>query len=148
MTPNEVMQQLVAASRALAAVLDEESAALAAVRFGRVAELREAKESAAEQYETALRTAGSQPQALAASSPADRRALAVAKVDLDQAAARNINALRAAMEMNRRLVQTVAASIERQRISASGYTKTGAAYNRTQAPTNGDALPVSLNRTF
>jgi hypothetical protein len=148
MTPNEMIQHLIAASRSLAAVLDEESAALAGVRFYRVAELHEAKERAAERYEAALRTAGAQSQALAAASPADRRSLTVAKSDLDQAAARNINALRAAMEMNRRLVQTVAASIERQRISASGYTKSGSAYDRTHAPNSGDALPVSLNRTF
>jgi hypothetical protein len=143
-----MIQHLTAASRSLAAVLDEESAALAEVRFYRVAELHEAKERAAERYEAALRTAGAQSQALSTASPADRRSLTVAKSDLDQAAARNINALRAAMEMNRRLVQTVAASIERQRISASGYTKSGSAYDRTHAPNSGDALPVSLNRTF
>lgn len=148
MTPNEMTEQLVAASRSLVTVLDEESAALTEARFGRVAELREAKEGAAERYEDTLRTAGGQPHALAAIGAADRRALAAAKADLDRAAARNINALRAALEMNRRLVQTVAASIERQRISAAGYTKTGAAYDRTHAPTGNDALPISLNRTF
>jgi hypothetical protein len=143
-----MMQQLVTASRSLADVLDAESTALSEVRFGQVAELLETKERATERYETALRTAGEEQQALAATSAADRRALAAAQTDLDRAAARNINALRAAMEMNRRLVQTVAASIERQRISASGYTKTGAAYDRAHSPNTGDALPVSLNRTF
>ena len=148
MTPNEMTRQLVTASRALAAVLDEESTALTEVRFNRVTELREAKETAAENYESVLRAAGGKPQLIAATSPADRHALTTAKSDLDHAAARNINALRAAMEMNRRLVQTIAASIERQRISASGYTNTGAAFDRAHSPATGDALPVSLNRTF
>lgn len=148
MTPNDLAQELIAAIRSLAAVLDEESAALTEVRLSRVTELRGAKEAAAEHYETVLRAAGEKPHLMAATSPADRHALTTAKADLDHAAARNVNALRAAMEMNRRLVQTIAASIERQRISASGYTKTGAAFDRTHSPITGDALPVSLNRTF
>ena len=148
MTPSEMTRQLVAASRSLAAVLDEESTALAEARFNCIAELCEAKETAAERYETALRSTAEKPHLLAATSAEDQRALATAKTDLDEAAARNVNALHAAMEMNRRLVQTIAASIERQRVSASGYTKTGAAFDRTHSPNLGDALPVSLNRTF
>lgn len=148
MTPNEMTQQLVAASQSLVAVLNEESTALTNVRFGRVMELREAKEAAAARYESAVKAANSTTGLLAATNPANLRALHAAKADLDQAAVRNINALRAAMEMNRRLVQTIAASIDRQRISASGYTKTGAAYSRAGTVGATDTLPVSLNKTF
>jgi hypothetical protein len=148
MTPNEVAKQLVAASKSLIAVLDDESDALLHVRLSRVTELHDAKEEAATRYEATMKAAGARTDLIAGTSTADRRALIAAKDELDHAAIRNINALIAAMEMNRRLVQTIAASIERQRISAAGYTKTGAAYGRVPASKAGDALPVSLNETF
>jgi hypothetical protein len=148
MTPSEMMQTLVTAGQSLVAVLDEESTALVEVRLGRVADLREAKEAAAARYESAIETANGNADLVAAISPADRRALGVVKSDLDKATIRNVNALRAAMEMNRRLMLTIASSIERQRLSASGYTNTGAAYHRTRAPKAPDTLSISLNKTF
>jgi hypothetical protein len=148
MTPSEMMQSLVAAGKSLVAVLDEESTALLQVRLSRVAELREAKEAAAAHYEAVVKAANGNADLVAAAAPADRRALGAVKSDLDKATIRNINALRAAMEMNRRLMQTIASSIERQRLSASGYTNTGAAYHRTRTPKAGDTLSVSLNKTF
>lgn len=148
MAPGEMTREIVAASRSLAAVLDEESAALTEARFPRVAELLDAKESATVRYEETIRMAGVGADARTGITLAERSDLATAKADLDRAAARNVNALRAAMEMNRRLVQTIAASIDRQRVSASGYTKTGAAFDRSQAQSTGDILPVSLNRTL
>jgi flagellar biosynthesis/type III secretory pathway chaperone len=148
MTPHEMTQTLVAAGKSLIAVLDEESAALTEVRLSRVAELCEAKETAAAHYESIFKTASGNAELVAAADAADRHALSAVKSDLDRAAVRNVNALRAAMEMNRRLMQTIATSIERQRLSASGYTKTGAAYQRAHAPKAGDTLSVSLNKTF
>ena len=148
MTPSEMTQTLVAAGKSLIAVLDEESTALTEVRLSRVTELHEAKEAAAEHYETVVKAASDNADVVAAAGPADRRALNAVKSDLDKAAVRNINALRAAMEMNRRLMQTIATSIERQRLSAAGYTNTGAAYHRGHAPKAGDTLSVSLNKTF
>jgi hypothetical protein len=148
MTPSEMMQTLVAAGKSLVAVLDEESAALVEVRLSRVAELREAKEAAAARYESVIEAANGNADLVAAAGPSDRRALRAVKSDLDKATIRNINALRAAMEMNRRLMQTIASSIERQRLSAAGYTNTGAAYHRTRAPKATDTLSISLNKTF
>ena len=148
MTPNDIARQIVTASKSLIAVLDAESEALGQARFASLHALREAKEEAATSYESAMKAAGAAPALLARTNPSERRALMAAKEEFDRAAARNINALRAAMEMNRRLVQTIAASIDRQRISAAGYTKTGAAYARAQSPKVGDTLPVSLNETF
>ena len=148
MTPNEITRELVTAGKSLIAVLEEESEALGQVKLARVTELHDAKENAATQYEAVMTTVRAHPELLAATGPDERRALIAIKDELDHATLRNINALRASMEMNRRLVQTIAASIDRQRISASGYTKTGAAYNRTQLSTGADMMPVSLNETF
>lgn len=148
MTPNEMANQLVAAGRALISVLDEESTALTEARLGQVAGLQDEKESAAASYESVVRELTGDPGFIGTLSPVTRRTLGAMKDDLDKASLRNINALRAALEMNRRLVQTIASSVDRQRISASGYTKTGAAYARTQASRGGEAVPVSLNETL
>jgi len=148
MTPNETASQLIAAGLSLIAILDEESTALREIRFGRVDELHERKESAVTGYETIVRSLGDRPGVFAAASPATRRALIDMKAQLDTASSRNINALRAALELNSRLVQTIASSVNRQRIKASGYTKTGASYGRTAAATGGTAVPMSLNETL
>jgi len=148
MTRTDMTQQLIEACRSLIAVLDEESTALSEVRFDRVAELREEKESAATQYESMVHNFNKNADLLTHSNPALRRELTALKEALDSAALRNINALRASLEMNRRLVQTIAASVDRQRITAAGYTKTGSVYSRAQAVKNGEAVPVSLNETF
>jgi hypothetical protein len=148
MAPNELAQALVTAGKSLITVLNEESEALLQVRLARVTELHDAKEGAAQRYESAIKEADAHRDLLAATGQADRRALLAVKDELDDATSRNIGALRAAMEMNRRLVQTIATSIERQRTSAAGYTKTGAAYARAQSPAGGDMMPVSLNQTL
>lgn len=148
MTPNEMTQQLVAAGRSLIDVLDQESTALSSVQLRRVEQLREDKEDAAARYEAALKQAKAAADQFVDATPADRQALSTMKEALDTAAIRNINALRAALEMNRRLVDTIAASINRQRVSATGYTKTGAAYGKVQGPKSTETVPVSLNETL
>jgi len=148
MTPNEMANQLVTAGRSLIAVLDEESAALTEARIKRVAELHEEKESAAVSYECIVHKLSKHPGLFDHASLSTRQALTGMKEALDTASIRNINALRAALEMNRRLVQAIATSVNRQRISASGYTKTGAAYAGAQSPLGAETVPVSLNETL
>ena len=148
MNPNEMTRQLVAAGTSLIAVLDEESTALATVRIDQVEALRERKESAATLYETTVKRLSENEALFAQVTPAARRELSLFKNALDTATVRNVNALRAALEMNRRLVQTIASSVNRQRISAAGYTKTGAAYGQPQSSSAGEVIPVSLNETL
>jgi hypothetical protein len=148
MNPNEMARQIVTAGNALIKILDEESAALAEVRIDRIEALRERKESAASLYETTVRRLNENAPLFAQATPATRRELSVFKGALDNATARNVNALRAALELNRRLVQTIAASVNRQRIAAAGYTKSGAAYARPKSSNTGEVVPVSLNETL
>jgi hypothetical protein len=147
-TPNEMANRLVAAGRSLIAVLDEESTALTGTRLSRVNELHGQKESAVATYESIVRSLGSDPGFFAGTSGTTRQAVIHMKKSLDTASSRNINALRAALEMNRRLVQTIANSVNRQRIAASGYTKTGAAYGGASSAPAGGATPISLNETL
>jgi hypothetical protein len=149
MTPNAALtRDIVTAGNSLIAVLDEESTALAQVRFGDVSALRERKEEAAASYEAMIKRLAENPTLLDHASPVTRQALTVLKDKLDAASVRNVNALRAAMEMNRRLVDTIATSVNRQRIAASGYTKTGASYAQPQSVGTGEVVPVSLNETL
>ncbi len=148
MTPNEIATQLVAAGQSLVAVLDEESKALVEIRLNRVNELHGDKESAVATYESIVRSLGNQPGFFAEASPTTRRAVMDMKETLETASSRNVNALRAALEMNRRLVQTIASSVNRQRTAASGYTKTGAAYGSTPSAPGAGTTPMSLNETL
>jgi hypothetical protein len=147
-TPNEMANRLVAAGQSLIAVLDAESTALTETRLSRVNELHGPKESAVATYESIVRSLGSDPGVFAGASTTTRQAVIAMKELLDTASSRNINALRAALEMNRRLVQTIANSVSRQRIAASGYTKTGAAYSGASSAPGGGATPMSLNETL
>jgi len=148
MAPNETAHRLIAAGQSLIAVLDEESDALRKVRFARVGELHEQKEAAVAGYEALVRSLGDDRSFFTGASPITRQALIDMKAQLDTASARNVNALRAALEMNRRLVQTIASSVNRQRTAASGYTKTGASYAGTSSTSAGTASPMSLNETL
>ena len=148
MTADEMTRKLIATGKSLIAVIDEESTALIATRISRVAELREQKESTAAAYETIIKQLGETPDIFQRASPTTRRELNAIKDALNAATIRNVNALRAALELNRRLVQTIADSVNRQRITAAGYTKTGSNYAQPLSPNAGEVVPVSLNETF
>lgn len=148
MTPNDAATRLVDAGRSMIAILDEESAALLAAEMERVSDLQERKEETAARYETTLQEISKTPEILTNAGAAAQQSLSALKADLETAATRNINALRAALEMNRRLVQTIAESVNRQRISASGYTKSGNACAAAPSAANSETVPISLDETL
>ncbi|MEM9683030.1 MAG: hypothetical protein AAF942_07180, partial [Pseudomonadota bacterium] len=106
------------------------------------------KEAAAARYETTLQEISKSPEVLTEAGATVRQSLSALRDDLESASTRNINALRAALEMNRRLVQTIAESVNRQRISAAGYTKSGNAYATSPTPAGGETVPISLDETL
>ena len=148
MTTNDAATRLVDAGRSMIAVLDEESAALLAAEMESVSALQERKEASAAHYETTLQEIAKSPEVLTDASADIQQSLSVLRTDLESASTRNINALRAALEMNRRLVQTIAESVNRQRISAAGYTKTGNAYANAPTTTGSETVPISLDETL
>ena len=148
MTPNEMTQLAVDATKSLIDVLNAESEALSKSQVARVEQLLETKQTAAEVFESRIKDISERPDILAQTTPAIRQDLRSAKERLDTAALQNAHALRAAMELNNRLVQRIAQSVERQRITAAGYTNTGGAYARPAASNHGDILPVSLDESL
>jgi len=146
-TPDESAQQLIDAANTFIDVIELENDALRAVRVSDLAALQDAKLTASEIYESRLQDAirhGAAPEHL---SPAMRAALDKCQVRFKDATTRNVNNLKAAMELNRRLVGTVAQSIKSQRISAAGYTKTGAMSGGPATHNPRDSVPVSLNKS-
>ena len=148
MTPNEIAQSYIDVTKSLIDVLAEENEALSTASIERIVELQDAKQTAAELYETRVREITSQPDILDRTAPALRNELDRVNQAFETAASRNANALRAAMEMNRRLVGTIAQSVEQQRITAAGYTQSGNAYSRQATGAHGDTVPVTLDETF
>ena len=148
MTPNGMTQLAVDATKSLIEILDAESEALGKSQVARVEQLLESKETAAEVFESRIKDISERPDILAQTAPAIRRDLRAAKERLDAAALQNAHALRAAMELNNRLVQRIAQSVERQRVAAAGYTGTGDAYARPTAGNQSDILPVSLDENL
>lgn len=148
MTPNEMTRRVVDATLSLADVIDEENKALAQARVERVSALQDAKQTASDIFEARIRELKDNPDHLTQAAPTMRLQLEAAKQRLDEVATVNINALRSAIELNKRLAQRIAHSVDRQRVSASGYTKTGA--SAAGQPTNhlNDPMPISLNETL
>lgn len=148
MTPNEMTRRAVDATLSLADVIDEENKALAEARVERVTALQEAKQTASDVFEARIHELRENPDHLTQAAPTMQRQLETAKQRLDEVATVNINALRSAIELNRRLAERIAHSVDRQRISAAGYTKSGA--SAVGQPSNhlNDPMPISLNETL
>ena len=148
MTPNEIAQSYIDVTKSLIDVLAEENAALSDSSIERIVELQEAKQTAADLYEARVREITRQPDILEQTAPAVRQELDRVNQAFETATSHNANALRAAMEMNRRLVGTIAQSVEQQRITAAGYTKSGGAYAQQAKGAHSDTVPVTLDETF
>src|SRR3546814_18330214 len=96
-------------------------------------------------YEARLIEANAVAGLLQTIEPGLRDRLRQASERFEATAKRNALSLRAAMELNNRLVQTIAEAVERHKPKPSGYTKTGA--TRAGGPTTDQAHPpVSLAR--
>ncbi len=146
-TPDKSAQHLIDATNSLIDVIEQENDALGAARVSDLTALQDAKLTASEIYESRLQDAISQGASPERLSPAMRAALAKCQARFEDATNRNVNNLKAAMELNRQLVGTIAQSIERQRISAAGYTKTGAMSGGPATHNPRDTVPVSLNKS-
>lgn len=141
-------RDLIRASEALIDVIGTENAALARMDLSRVKDVAIAKLAAVEAYENQLGAfadlAGGREQL----SPAVNDALRRSCEALADAVTANVSALRGAMELNRRLVRTIAQSVENMQPVPSGYTQAGLSRQQTVLPGKSAATPVSLDETL
>lgn len=137
--------ELIEITNALSDVLDQENSLLDAQRIQDIPALQKEKTTLTGLYEARLSEANAAAGLLQTIEPGLRDQLRQASERFEATAKRNALSLRAAMEMNNRLVQTIAEAVERHKPKPSGYTKTGA--NRAAGPTTAQAhAPVSLDR--
>ena len=139
MDPTARANELIELTTALTEVIDQENEMLKTHQVGQISELQSQKTSLADLYEMRLREASQDPAALNTLDPMLRNRLREVSEAFGSSARRNAYALRAAMELNKQIVQTIAKSFEDQRVSSSGYTNSGS------APASGDGSTVANN---
>ena len=147
MNPNARAHELIGVSESLIHVMTREIELLKAGRVSDIGSLQEQKTSLAGIYETHLRNAATEPGAFAGIEPQVRADLEQVATRFQQTATENANAVRAALEMNTRLVKVIADAVTKGRPAAAGYTKTGAAAGG-KTHTAPPPRPATLNRSL
>lgn len=124
-TPAAMLADLVAVSRELVDVLDQESARLETMDTEAIADLAPRKAVLSENYERLLHGLRAAGQALGALPGNVRDGARIAAERLNQAAKRNEIALKAVARANERLLRTVVRALEDRTPRTSGYDALG-----------------------
>lgn len=143
-TPAAMLADLVAVSRELVDVLDQESARLEAMDTDAIADLAPRKAVLSENYERLLNGLRSAGQALVALPRTVRDGAKVAADRLNRAAKRNELALKAVAKANERMLRTVVRALEDQTPRTTGYDALGNT-PRTAGP---EPMSVRFNTTL
>ena len=130
MNPNARAQELITVSQSLIQVMTEEIETLKAGKVAEIESMQTQKSALTGVYESHMRGAAEDPGAFGAVEPEIRDRLAEVTTRFQSVAAENAIAVRAALDMNARLVQVIADAVVRGTPVAAGYTKTGAAPGR------------------
>lgn len=147
MNPNARAQDLIEVTGSFSDVLEQENGLLKAHRIGDIAALQTSKTSLARLYETRIREAHAVRDSFKQVEPDLRDRLREAGERFEEAMRDNITALKAAMELNERLLQTIARAVRDQHPVPHGYTATGRdPRTLPQAPLG--HVPMTLNKEF
>jgi len=114
MNPNARAQDLIEVTDSFSDVLEEENALLKSHRVGDIAPLQANKVSLARLYESRVCEAHAVRDSFKEVEPALRERLLEAGDRFEEAMRDNITALRAAMELNGRLLNTIARAVREQ----------------------------------
>ena len=147
MNPNVRAHELINVSESLIHVMTQEIELLKSGKVSEIAPLQEQKESLSGIYAAHIKQAVAEPGTFADVEPDTRVVLEQIAVKFQKIAMENANAVRAALDMNAKLVQVIADAVIRSGPAASGYTKTGATpggYSRNSVPPR----PALLNRSL
>ena len=147
MNPNARAHELISVSQSLIQVMTEEIEHLKAGEVTEIEPIQTQKAALTGVYETHLRGVADDPVGFGAMEPEIRDQLAEVTTRFHSVAAENEVAVRAALDMNARLVQVIADAVVRHTPVAAGYTNTGAApgaRSRGAAP----PTPASLNQNL
>ncbi len=147
MNPSARAHELIELSHSLVQVMATEIETLKAGRVADIEPMQIQKEALSNAYETHMRDVAAEPGMFNAIEPELKTELTTAAKQFESTATENRNAVQAALELNSRLVQVIADAVTKNTLSATGYTKTGAApsYSARAVPT---ATPATLNRSL
>ncbi len=125
MKPANPFTDLVTTAERLTEVLSHEVALLKAMKPHAIAALREEKDGLINSYEVQARALHSAPEALRELDPDVRSEIRVAVDALNTATRENERALRAAKDVNERMVQTIVEAVQAQTGQAPVYDPQG-----------------------
>jgi len=145
MNPTTRAHELIDVTESLTAVIDQENTLLQELRVKEIGALQQEKTSLSGLYELRIREAIQDVGAFETVTPEIRDRLRNASAAFDRSAQRNTRALKAALEMNTRMVNKIAQLASRQETRPNGYGASGT----SPYPTRRSKMPVAamtLNR--
>ena len=144
MDPTARAHELIDVTVSLTAILDQENTLLTELRVKEIGALQQEKTSLSGLYELRIREAVQDAGAFNAVAPETRDRLRLASEAFDRSAQQNARALRAALEMNTRMVHKIAQLATKQETRPNGY---GANGTTPYAARRGkmSVIPMTLN---
>ena len=125
MDPTARAHELIEVTESLTTLIDQENELLGELRVKEIGALQQEKTSLSGLYELRIREATQDDGVFDNIAPEIRARLRHASEAFDRSANRNANVLRAALEMNTRMVHKIANLATRQETRPSGYGATG-----------------------
>ena len=147
MNANARAQELITVSQSLIQVMTEEIETLKAGKVAEIEPMQTQKAALTGVYESHLRGAAEDPAAFGAMEEEIRDRLAEVTTRFQSVAKENAVAVRAALDMNARLVRVIADAVVGGTPVAAGYTKSGAAPGGQSRGAVSPA-PASLNQSL
>ncbi|MEE9139674.1 MAG: hypothetical protein V3U18_02740 [Alphaproteobacteria bacterium] len=147
MSSKNLVNDIIAITSRLVALMTTEIERLRAHRPHEIEELQEEKAALARAYETLLRELGKHPEVLAGLAPALREELEAKTEEFQKVLAQNEASLKAAREVNARVLKAVADAVTERQKENTGYSRNGSIENG--GPSRGaKAGPVTLDQTL
>lgn len=138
MDPTARAHELISVTESLTALIEQENSLLTELRIKEIGALQHEKTNLSGLYELRMREAIQDAGAFNAVAPEVRTRLREASEAFDRSAHRNASALRAALEMNTRMVHKIAQLATKQETRPNGY----GAQGTVPYPTRRTKMPV------
>ena len=145
MDPTARAHELIEVTESLTTLIDQENELLGELRVKEIGALQQEKTSLSGLYELRMREATQDDGVFNNIAPEIRVRLRHASEAFDRSAKRNANVLRAALEMNTRMVHKIANLATTQETRPNGYGATGTTPQPTRR-TKMSVAPMTLNK--
>ena len=145
MTPAEKAHELMELAIALIQVMATEIELLKTREFKELAATQAQKFALSDVYHGHMTDIAANPDIFDGIDPKIRTELKRLATQLDATARENANRVRAALELNTKLVERIALAAQQNATTAAGYTNTGARSTASMGRAYGQ-VPVSLNQ--